>query len=87
MSKAAQEKAQEECTTEATAAGFKAAAQALVAARASVGLANQFWAGFRRSMGWLVISETADHEPSPISLLLRTLLHACREPNLIVQSG
>ena len=71
MSKAAQEKAQDECTAEATAAGFKAAAQALVAAGTAVGLANQFWAGFRRSLGVsgktaLIVSTSKVHYPTAL---------------------
>ncbi|KAK9852820.1 hypothetical protein WJX84_005795 [Apatococcus fuscideae] len=42
---------QEQCTSEAATAGFKAAGAALVAAAVAVGAANTYAPGFRRALG------------------------------------
>ena len=42
---------QEQCTSEAATAGFKAAGAALVAAALAVGAANTYAPGFRRALG------------------------------------
>lgn len=59
-------KIQDDCTAEAWAAGAKSSLTALVLAGATVGAANTFLAGFRRSLG-----------VSGKAALIVSALHAC----------
>ena len=61
---------QEQCTSEAATAGFKAAGAALVAAAVAVGAANTYAPGFRRGLG--ISGKTA---------LVVSVLHPAGEEN------